>query len=122
LEICDLLGLQPASERQPALAGTGTATGRPAIARKAAVMPLVLKPVNYAELGLNEQQIQAINELREQFVDEIGGPNQDPSDPAYRERWQMAQPEMDDNLRGMLGITVFENYQLVAQSPPPSGN
>jgi hypothetical protein len=66
-------------------------------------------------LNLTDQQIQVINDLRQNFTDEIGGPNQDPNDPAYLERWQKAQPEADDMLRGMLGITVWQNYQVAAQ-------
>jgi hypothetical protein len=52
-------------------------------------------------------------------VDEIGGPNQDPNDPAYRERWQNAQPEMDNLLQGILGATAFEKYLLAAQESTP---
>ena len=43
---------------------------------------------------------------------EIGGADQDPSDPAYRERWDNAQPETDNLLEGMIGSTAFQNYQL----------
>ena len=111
-EISDLLGLQAA----PNLQMTVARLQRNSLNDRA-VMPLVLQPVDLAALNLNEQQMQVVQELRQEFLDEIGGANQDPADPAYRERWLKAQPEMDDNLRGMLGIAVFENFQLAAQSP-----
>jgi hypothetical protein len=111
-EISDLLGVKAVPDQQITVA-------RPQRnhSNERAVMPLVLQPVDAAALNLNEQQMQVVQELRQQFLDEIGGANQDPADPAYRERWLKAQPQMDDNLRGMLGITVFENFQLAAQNP-----
>jgi hypothetical protein len=45
----------------------------------------------------------------------VGGPNQDPSDPAYRKRWQEMQPEMDDLLKGMLGAEDYQNYQIATR-------
>jgi hypothetical protein len=111
-EICDLLGLKAAPDSQ-----VTAARHQRNPSNDPAVMPLVLQPVDIAALNLSEQQLQVVQELRQQFLDEIGGANQDPADPAYRERWQKAQPEVDDNLRGMLGITVFENFQLAAQNP-----
>jgi hypothetical protein len=77
-----------------------------------AEVPLVFQAVDFAALNLNQGQINAIEDIRERFVSEIGGTNQDPSDPAYRERWVKAQPEMDNLLEGMIGSTAFQNYQL----------
>jgi hypothetical protein len=117
-EICDLLGLKAATDRPITAATVSPAARHPRNpSNDRVVMPLVLKPVDVSALNLNEQQIQVVQELRGQFLDEIGGSNQDPADPAYRDRWLKAQPETDDDLRGMLGITVFENFQLAAQDP-----
>ena len=117
-KIRDLLGLKAAPD-QPVTDATVSSAGRHQRnpSNEHAVMPLVLQPVDVSALNLNEQQIQVVQELRQQFLDEIGGASQDPADPAYRERWLKAQPEMDDNLRGMLGISVFENFQLAAENP-----
>lgn len=111
-EICDLLGLKAAADPQ-----ITAARHQRNSSNERARMPLVLQPVDASALNLNEQQMQVVQDLRQQFLDEIGGPNQDPADPAYRERWQNAQPETDASLRGALGITVFENFQLAAQNP-----
>lgn len=86
--------------------------------QNSAVLPLVFQNVNLPKLNLDNQQIQAINDLRQSFVDKIGGLNQDPHDPSYLDRWQKAQPEADDMLRGMLGITAWENYQVATWTPP----
>lgn len=79
--------------------------------------PLVLQKVDLDALGLNDDQKQEIAQIRQQFIDAIGGPYQDPGDPAYLVRWQKAQPESDDMIKGMLGVSVFENYQLAAANP-----
>ena len=86
------------------------------------LMPLVFQNVDLTPLNLNEDQKQAIDVMRQQFIDKIGGLNQDPNDPAYLERWQKAQPEIDDMMQGMLGMTAFENYQLAAAGNVPKAN
>jgi hypothetical protein len=77
-------------------------------------MPLVFQEVDVSELNLNRDQLQAIDDLRQRFVDEIGGLEQNPNDPAYRERWLKSQPQIDDDLRGMIGVNAFQNYQIQA--------
>jgi hypothetical protein len=83
-----------------------------------APFPLVLHTVNLDALGLSDDQKQVIAQLQQQFIDSIGGPYQDPHDPAYRQRWQKAQPESDTMLKTLLGVSIYENYQLAAASPP----
>lgn len=84
-------------------------------------MPLVFQPVDLERLHLNEGQREAIEQLRKQFLAQIGGVDQDPSDPAYRERWQQAQPETDDMLRGMIGVSAYLDYELEAADNSQSG-
>jgi hypothetical protein len=82
---------------------------------KAPILPLALHQVDLAGLGLGPEQMSAVAELREQFVDAVGGTNADPSDPVYAERWQKAQPENDLLLRGSMGVNAFMRYQNEAQ-------
>ena len=82
---------------------------------------VVLQKVNLDALGLNDEQKLVIAQLQQQFIDNVGGPYQDPNDPAYLERWEKAQPESDNMLKGMLGTSIFENYQMAA-SNPQNGN
>ena len=86
---------------------------RTADAVKAPILPLVFQNVDLSKLDLNQDQIQKIADLRNQFVDEIGGPNQNPSDPAYLQRWQLTQPEIDNILKGYLGINKYMEYQVM---------
>ena len=78
--------------------------------------PLVFKNVDLDALGLDEEQKAAVVTMQQQFIEAIGGANQDTSDPAYLARWQVAQPEMDDTMRGMLGAEIFQKYQLAAEA------
>jgi hypothetical protein len=88
-------------------------------------LPLVMQDVDPSMLKLNSRQAQAVNDLREQFIEEVGGPNQDPNDPTYAQRWQSSQPQADLDLRGMIGIRAWEAYQIAAwakaQEQTPSG-
>lgn len=101
-KIADLLGQKPVA----------IATLSPSI--KPVAVPLVLQEVDLSALNLNESQKQLIASLRQDFIQQIGGLNQNPEDPDYLMRWQKAQPEMDDILKGMIGTSAFENYQLLA--------
>jgi len=80
-------------------------------------MPLVFQEVDLSQLNLNSDQLQAINDLRQRFLEEIGGLEQNPSDPSYCERWLKSQPQIDDDLRGMIGLTAFQDYQVHAANP-----
>ena len=81
--------------------------------------PLILQPTDLTALNLNPAQAETINELRQNFLSEIGT-NQDPNDPAYRQRWQAAQREADDMLVGLLGRKFVLNLeaQLEKSSAP----
>jgi hypothetical protein len=78
-------------------------------------MPLVFQDVDWTALKLDSGQRQVIDDLRQRFVEELGGPCQNPSDPAYRERWQQVQPENDSLLRGLIGVNAWQDYQLAAR-------
>jgi hypothetical protein len=87
-------------------------------------LPLVFHEVDPSVLTLNPQQAQVVNDLRQKFIAEVGGPNQDPNDPAYSQRWQTSQPAVDLDLWSTLGINAFQAYQIAAwtkahdQTPP----
>ena len=76
--------------------------------------PLILQEVDPSVLKINPQQAQVVDDLRQKFIEEVGGPNQDPNDPAYGQRWQASQPQADLDLRGMIGIRAWEGYQMAA--------
>ncbi|HEX4265941.1 MAG TPA: hypothetical protein VH597_16525 [Verrucomicrobiae bacterium] len=79
-------------------------------------LPIAFADLESAGLKLNANQLHEIAELRQSFVDQVGGPNQDPNDPAYRERWQMAQPAVNAELEAMLGTSAYQTLQFESQS------
>lgn len=82
-------------------------------------MPLFFQQVDVSGLNLGLGQTQAIESLRQRFVEEVGGTNQDPNDPEYKKRWMKVQPEYDDMLRGMIGNTAFQQYQIASRMQQP---
>lgn len=110
--IAHLLG-KPATAAEPASSQPAERPARPWQSRQTApALPLVFQPVDEDALQLTESQRQVLGQLRQQFIDELGGTNQDPNTPAYLARWQAAQPKIDDTLRGLLGSRFYINYRL----------
>jgi hypothetical protein len=73
--------------------------------------PLAFQNVNMDALGFNATQKAAIAQVQQQFINDIGGPNQNPDDPAYLPKWQKAQINADDTLRGLLGNQAYMAYE-----------
>ena len=82
-----------------------------------AEMPLVFQDVDPSAMHLTDSQAEIINEIRQDFLQQVGGLNQDPGDPAYRKRWLPAEREADDMLRGMLGSAFVQNYESHVAEP-----
>ena len=73
-----------------------------------------------ANLGLNQLQQQAVNDLRNSFSQEISSLKLNPSDPEYLKRWQLARQNADEMLTAMVGQDISEKLQAQAdnQAPP----
>lgn len=109
-EIADLLGLKPAPVQ--VAADTGSRRNQPS-QRDVLVSPLVLQDIDLSALNLSEDQKQAIAGIRQDFLQQVGGMNQDPNDSAYVARWQQAQPAADNLLQAYLGNDAYTQYQLM---------
>ena len=121
-EINELLGLQPAPVQVAAAAAAPAPPHRaPVSANQPPSMPYVLQTVDLTALNLDPDQQQVIANLRQDFLDRIGGTNQDPSDPAYLARWQKAQAYEDSMLQGMLGSAVYTKFQMLQISAENKG-
>jgi len=87
-------------------------------------MPLVFQNVDLDALKLQDGQREGIEELRQMFVAELGGTNQDPNNPAYYERWKKAQSDVDSMLPGVIGGEAFMKMQSasadIESQPAPS--
>ncbi len=61
---------------------------------------------------LSPSQTAQLNTLRQNFVDAVGGPNQDPTDPAYLQRWLQATTASDQQFKTYFGVQAFLQLQL----------
>jgi hypothetical protein len=75
-------------------------------------MPIVMQNIDLAALGLTNDQKQMIAEVRRNFLEQVGGTNQNPNDPAFLARWQQAQIEADTRLQATLGYQVYMQCQI----------
>lgn len=71
---------------------------------------MAMKPVDLQSLGFSPQQQALVQQVQAQFVKDVGGPNQDPADPAYGQRWLTAAQRADEILRAKIGWTAFNAY------------
>ena len=55
-----------------------------------------------------------LDKINNDFVNAVGGPNQDPSDPAYQERWQAAQEMSDAQFKKFFGGRAYVQAQIKA--------
>ena len=77
-------------------------------------LPVAFQNVNPAEVQLDPLQQGAVAQVQQQFLDAVGGSNQNPNDPAYRQRWVKAQPQYDEQLMIKLGTEAYNLYQINA--------
>jgi len=62
--------------------------------------------------GATPSQAAALGRLRQDFVNNLGGPNQNPDTPAYAQNWQAAQALSDSNYAQQFGLQAFVQAQL----------
>jgi hypothetical protein len=66
------------------------------------------------ESNWTDDQLQTLDNLRNEFVAALGGWNQNPSDPRYRELWMEAQPIIDEQFEVIFGVEGFSDQQIHA--------
>lgn len=81
-----------------------------------ALIPLAFRPLARELAAANPQLADALQGLQQDFINAIGGPNQNPEDPAYYQRWTMAQVESDEQLRILLGHEAFLLEQMTVNN------
>ncbi len=101
-KIADLLGLKPVSTVNKVTSTLDIPL----------TPPLALQDLDLTALNLNAEQKQIIADVREDFLQKIGGAHQDTNDPAYRARWKQAQADADNMLEAELGSNLYSHYQL----------
>jgi len=77
------------------------------------VWPLVLQEIP----ELSPAQEAAKIRVMEDFIEKVGGEDQDGSDPAYRDRWLALQPQADQQFRVLIGQEAFAACEMrIAQA------
>ena len=111
--ITRLVGAEDASGKSPAAAGSAADAAPPVISNPF-LSPAVLASEMPATVKTEEQAAER-EKLRNDFVQAIGGENQDPASPDYRKRWVQAQSEADQRYRLLFGDNAFVQHQMKAQ-------
>lgn len=83
-------------------------------------VPLAFLPPD-PSLKMSSQQEQQLEGLAQDFVNAVGGLNQNASDPSYAQRWISAQNLSDQRYEAMFGIDAF-NRQQILQSQEAMNN
>jgi hypothetical protein len=100
----------------PVTLNQATVAGPAKVATATAVPPLdpaVLVSPDPAT-PMSELQVAEWQRLEQDFIEQIGGPNQNPRDPKYRERWQTAQEISDEMFRQKFGTEAFLRFNTEA--------
>jgi len=92
--------------RDAALVGVGS-SGNGKTATVDPPLAFTVDPKN-----LTPEQQTALATIQDQFLKAIGDANQNPADPAYRERWINAQSIADQTYKALFGWTAFTQMQL----------
>jgi hypothetical protein len=103
---------QPDSSQAPlqqaaTMASAGVEVSHPAFPVS---IPLAFRPMAPGAAAANPQLAAAVQGLQQQFVAALGGPNQDPNDPTYAQRWTIAQRNIDEQYRLLVGDQEFLLY------------
>jgi hypothetical protein len=85
-------------------------------AKVKAPLPVVFQPVDPKLLKLTPEQQKVIDQLKQSFLDMMGSAPQDPNDPKYLERWEEAQPHIDQQLKAQLGQGFFLRYEMATMT------
>ena len=109
----DFSGVTTIDPTLPSAASTPQMT--PAQKKKStSPLPLVFQPVDPQAFKITPEQQEVLDRLQQDFLDQIGGANQDPNDPQYLARWKEAEPLIEEQLKAQLGQDFFLNYQIAA--------
>ena len=90
--------------------------------RATAPMPLVFQAQALASLDLGEAQREELDELRQQFIQEVGGTGQNPTDSSYLERWRKARAKSDESIADVIGRQAMAGLESIVTAAQSGGN
>jgi hypothetical protein len=83
-------------------------------------LPLIFQTKALESLNLGPEPLSDIKALKTQFIEQIGGLSQDPSDPAYLARWQNARSKVDASLPQVIGQSALVGFDTSGDLPEAS--
>ena len=106
-EVSNYAQTRPESDFSPeASLPPGSVQEIPSEKTKPVLVPLAFLPP-HPDANLTAEQESVLDELSKEFIQAIGGADQNPNDPEYLKRWQKAQPEIDAQLHAMFGDNFY---------------
>jgi len=110
------------STLDPAVAAANSSVVHPTPEQTSTVsLPLVFQKIDPHQMNISPDQQEVINRIQQHFLDMVGGANQDPTDPQYLQRWQQAQPLINEELKLQLGDEFFMQYETAAAQAARGG-
>jgi hypothetical protein len=111
-----------AAPGSPGLASSRQQDNQPPVHYPAVLDDVTFQPgssndVRYVEPGVVEvpqEQLDSIYQIQQDFVQDIGGPNQDAEDPQYEQVWRTAQWKADQVFRTKYGWGAHSELQRAA--------
>ncbi len=95
-------------------------TRRPPPPDNRVFIPAAMQEVDQSALNLTADEQQAVAEVQQNFVSDVGGTGQNPNDPAYLQKWQNSQAVADGMLRARLGQARYMEYLQAMSAPQAS--
>lgn len=109
-----LIGRLFGAEEPEAVPATVAVETFPGGNERQVLMPAVMAEVMPATVQTGAQAADW-EKLRGDFVNALGGANQNPANSQYRKRWAQAQSEADQRFRLLFGDNAFVQHQMQAQ-------
>jgi len=100
------------AEERAVSAGTATYSTISQSSNPESPPPAVPLAFSTSSNGASPAQAATLDRLQHEFVNNVGGPNQNPNDPAYAEAWQATQALSDSNYEQQFGVQAFLEKQL----------
>jgi len=84
-------------------------------------IPVAFQPTP-EDARMSEVQRSQLDAIQQTFVQNIGGENQDPYSPDYRQLWKKAQRLSDEQFRALFGQQAFNERQIATELANRSSN
>lgn len=110
-------GIQPANVALPIQPDSPGTVAEADDSGLSALVPLAFRPLPPEVAAANPQLADAVRGLQQNFIDAVGGgPDQNPNDPAYYQRWTAAEANINEQYRLLVGDQKFLIEQMAVNN------